>query len=58
MKQIIYILEKADSQLEQIAVRGNDAYLMVNARSLLKAAYDALNKPSEEVEDNVPGSDE
>lgn len=58
MDQIIGLLIKADSQLEQIAVRGNDAYLMVNARSLLKAAFDALNAPKKEVEDNVPGSDE
>lgn len=48
MEQILNLLAKADSQLEQIAVKGADAYLMVNARTLLKAAFDALNKPPEE----------
>ena len=48
MEQILNLLAKADSQLEQIAVKGSDAYLMVNARTLLKAAFDALNKPPEE----------
>lgn len=54
MEQIMNLLAKADAQLEQIAVKGSDAYLMVNARTLLKAAYDALNKPpeSEVKEDN------
>lgn len=47
MKQILNLLAKADAQLEQIAVKGADAYLMVNARTLLKAAFDALNKPHE-----------
>ena len=47
MEQILNLLAKADAQLEQIAVRGTDTYLMVNARSLLKAAYDALNNPPE-----------
>lgn len=48
MEQILGLLAKADSQLEQIAVKGADAYLMVNARTLLKAAFDALNTPKEE----------
>ena len=48
MEQILNLLAKADAQLEQIAVKGSDAYLMVNARSLLKAAFDALNTPKEE----------
>lgn len=48
MEQILSLLAKADAHLEQIAVKGADAYLMVNARSLLKAAFDALNKPPEE----------
>lgn len=47
MEQIINLLAKADAQLEQIAVKGSDAYLMVNARTLLKAAFDALSKPPE-----------
>lgn len=52
MEQILSLLSKADAQLEQIAVKGADAYLMVNARSLLKAAFDALNTPKEEVVDD------
>lgn len=51
MEQILNLLAKADSQLEQISVKGTDAYLMVNARSLLKAAFDSLSvqqsEPSE-----------
>lgn len=52
MKQIASLLAKADAQLEQIAVKGSDAYLMVNARTLLKAAFDALNTPKEEMVDD------
>lgn len=48
MNQILELLVRADKQLEQIAVKGVDTYLMVNARTLLKTAYDALNKPPEE----------
>lgn len=42
MDQIKALLIKADQQLEEINVKGADAYRLVNARSLLKAAYDAL----------------
>lgn len=56
MEQIMNLLAKADSQLEQISVKGADAYLMVNARSLLKAAFDSLNaqpsEPSEKEDDD------
>lgn len=52
MEHILNLLAKADAQLEQIAVKGSDAYLMVNARTLLKAAFDALNTPKEEVTDD------
>lgn len=52
MEQILNLLAKADAQLELIPVKGADAYLMVNARTLLKAAFDALNKPKEEGEDD------
>lgn len=48
MEQILNLLAKADSHLEQISVKGADAYLMVNARTLLKAAFDALNAPKDE----------
>lgn len=49
MNQLAELLARADAQLELITVRGQDAYRMVNARTLLKAVYDALQKPTEEV---------
>lgn len=49
MEQILNLLAKADAELEHISVHGGDAYRMVNARTLLKAVYDALQKPTEEV---------
>ena len=48
MEQIASLLAKADALLEQIAVKGNDAFLLVNARSILKTAYDMLTTPKEE----------
>lgn len=53
MEQILNILARADAQLEQIPVKGSDVYLMVNARGLLKKAFDMLNqsKPEEVVDD-------
>ena len=42
MDQIKALLIKADSQLEEISVKCADAYRLVNARNLLKAAFDAL----------------
>lgn len=53
MEQIINLLAKADVQLKQIAVSGADAYRMVNARTLLKAAFDALQQPTEQAEQEV-----
>lgn len=48
MEDLVSLLAKADAQLEQVSVKGNDAFYLVNARSLLKAAFDMLNKPKEE----------
>lgn len=42
MDKIKALLAKADEQLDSISVKGSDAYRLVNARNLLKAAYDAL----------------
>lgn len=48
MEQIANLIAKADAQLAQIAVKGNDAFLLVNARSILKTAYDMLTTPNKE----------
>ena len=48
MEQIASLLAKADAQLEQIAVKGSDAYLMVNARTLLKAAFTPAEPAAED----------
>lgn len=53
MNQLAELLARADTQLEQIAVSGADAYRMCNARTLLKAVYDAIQKqPTEEVSED------
>lgn len=52
MDQIKALLIKADSQLEEITVKGTDAYRLVNARNLLKAAYDALTVEQTEVSED------
>ena len=56
MNQAIELLIRADDTLAKISVRGDDAYAMVNARSLLKAAYDVLRSKKEE--ENVPDKSE
>ena len=49
MTQTIFnALLNADHLLESISVKGNDAYFLVEARRLLKAIFDELNKPPEE----------
>ena len=56
MEQIIAYLVQADTQLEQISVKGADAYALVNARLALKTAYDEcckLNTKQEEVADDA-----
>ena len=42
MERICELLIKADSLLEKISVRGGDAYALVEARKMLKAAFDEL----------------
>lgn len=44
MEQLLSILARADSKLSAISVRGDDAFIMVDARQLLKIAYDSLRK--------------
>lgn len=47
MKQALDYLAQADRHLETISVRGTDVYAMVNARSALRAAYEAIKKEAE-----------
>lgn len=57
MTQTIFnALLNADHLLESISVKGNDAYSLVEARRLLKAIFDELNKPPESEE--VKGEDD
>lgn len=44
MDKIIIALVKANEQLSQIAVRGDDVYRMVNARNYFNAALGMLQK--------------
>lgn len=54
IKQILEVLAQADAKLDTISVKGVDAYTMVDARKLLRVAYDELRK---EAEANVPKSE-
>lgn len=54
MEQVLNYLVNADKHLETISVKGADVYALVNARSAIKAAYDALKK---EAEKSVPESE-
>ena len=57
MERALSILAQADSLLETISVKGADAYAIVNARKLLKVAYDLLTRKEAEVNDKcVDGS--
>ena len=44
IKQILEALAQADAKLDTISVKGVDAYTMVDARKLLRVAYDELRK--------------
>lgn len=46
--QILEVLAKADTKLDTISVKGVDAYTMVDARKLLRVAYDELKKEVDE----------
>lgn len=56
MERVLSILAQADSLLETIAVKGADAYAMVNTRKLLKAAYDLIRKEAEANDSRLDGS--
>lgn len=43
MDEIIALIAEADKRLDTITVSGVNAFAMVNARRLLKAAFDRLN---------------
>lgn len=45
--QILEVLAQADTKLDTISVKGIDAYVMVDARKLLRVAYDELRKEAE-----------
>ena len=47
MEQLLGILARVDEKLNAINVRGADAFTMVDARQLLKIAYDSLRKEAE-----------
>lgn len=55
MERALSILAQADSLLETISVKGADAYAMVNARKLLKAAYDLIRKEAEANDSRLDG---
>lgn len=45
--QILEVLAQADQKLDTISVKSVDAYTMVDARKLLRVAYDELRKEAE-----------
>lgn len=45
--QILEVLAQADQKLDTIGVKSVDAYTMVDARKLLRVAYDELRKEAE-----------
>lgn len=47
MNTALKLMIEADKTLERISVKADDVYAMANARSLLKAAYDAIRKEAE-----------
>lgn len=56
MTQNIYnALTRADELLNGISVKGNDVYLLVEARQMLKIVFDEINVPKEKQDE---GSDD
>ncbi|MBP5460708.1 MAG: hypothetical protein J6Y20_01085 [Lachnospiraceae bacterium] len=53
MNTVIQLLIKADNALASISVKGDDAFALVDARRLLKAAFDELRKEDEPDDPNV-----
>lgn len=54
MEQALRALETVDAKLDMISVKGVDAYTMVDARKLLRVAYDELKKEAEKANDSKP----
>lgn len=54
MNQILNTLAQVDNQLQTIAVRGEDTFAMVNARKLLRVAYDMVRKEAQSHAEQQP----
>lgn len=54
MNRILELMAQADNQLQTIAVRGEDAFAMVNARKLLRVAYDMVRKEAQSHAEQQP----
>lgn len=52
MDQVLQLMVEADNRLEQIPVNGRGAYQMVEARTFLKTAFDALKAMQQEAVDD------
>lgn len=48
MTEVLTLLIKADNLLDNISVKGNDVYLLSDARKLMKEAFDKLVNPPED----------
>lgn len=44
MDRALNLLVAADKKLDQIAVKANDVFILAEARTMLKAAYDSIVK--------------
>lgn len=55
MDDIIKCLIKADKLLSEISAKGEDVFLMAEARKLMKLAFDELTKPKETEVENDGG---
>lgn len=48
MNNAISILIEVDKLLDRLAVKGEDVFVLSDARKLMKLAFDELTKPPEE----------
>ena len=48
MNNAISILIEIDKLLDRLSVKGEDVFVLSDARKLMKLAFDELNKPPEE----------
>lgn len=56
MSEVAALLERADRLLEAVTVSGASAYALVDARKLLRRAYDQIKDASAEHEYKAGGS--